>query len=64
MYVLFMKMKNFRLEDKLAIWVYFVAFYISLNIIGGLLFNILGVLFFAAMAYGIVCIYKNFKFVF
>lgn len=59
-----MKEEDSRLADKLAIGIYFAAYYISLNVIGGLIFNILGVLFFAAMAYGIVCIWKKVKFIF
>ena len=59
-----MKKKNSRLGDMLAVGIYFAAYYISLNVLAGLTFDILGVLFFAAMAYGIVCLWKKKKFIF
>ena len=63
MYVLIMKDSN-RLRDRLLVGVFFAAFYISLKVLDGLLFDVFGILFFVAMSYGVVSIWKKTKFVF
>jgi hypothetical protein len=59
-----MKKRKSRIKDALAILVYFMAFIISLNVYDSLLFQILGIAFFIAMAYGIICLEKRAKFIF
>jgi len=53
-----------RFGDKLAIVIFFLASYISFNVLGTLLFNILGVLFFTAMAFGFIALWKDLEFIF
>lgn len=54
-----------RLNDNLSVLVFLAASYISFNSdVNFVLFNTLGVLFFAAMLLGVVCIYKKAKFIF
>jgi hypothetical protein len=50
---------NKRFKDILVVWTFLAGFYVSLNVLTGLIFDFLGVLFFSAMAYGIVAIWKE-----
>jgi len=57
-------MKNNKTKDYLALLIYFCAFYISLNLFKGLLFDILGVAFFISFLYGAVSIANKDYFIF
>lgn len=53
-----------RLNDKLSIFVFLAAGYISLNLINTGVMNLLGVIFFASSLWGVVCLGKDLPFVF
>tara|TARA_Y100000310_G_scaffold221959_1_gene223577 strand:- start:6831 stop:7013 length:183 start_codon:yes stop_codon:yes gene_type:complete len=52
------------LNDKLAVFIYILAMYISLSILDGLVFDVLGVAFLVAGLYGILVIYRGQKLLF
>ncbi len=53
-----------ELEDTLAMFIFFSAGYLALNLFGGLLFDILGISFFLAGIYGLVALNKRAKYIF
>jgi len=59
-----MKNNKIKLKNQMAIIIYFCAFYISLNLFKGLLFDILGIAFFISFLYGMLSIAKNDYFIF
>ena len=56
--------KKGNLNDKLALFVFVVAGYISLNVLVGMWYNVLGTVFLITALYGVVTVGKGVRFVF
>jgi hypothetical protein len=50
--------------NKISIGIYLASAFLSANILGGLFWNIMSIAFLIAGMYGIVCLFKEIKFLY